>query len=110
MIQHQITLTTAIELTTNFRENPVPDMPIAETYTADAVLALLNQPGCVSLRLYSGRKNDDRICSVLVGVNAQNQDILPPIDADTSSNNDPIILEDAFQCPPACPPPSPLNP
>ncbi len=78
-MQHQITLAQAIELTSNFRANPGEDMPYAETFSAGPVKALLEQEGCHSFRIYLGRKTDDRICSVLVAVNENGQDILPQI-------------------------------
>lgn len=117
MLPHQISLGEAIELTTRFRENPGPDMYYSETFDSASVLALLNQPGCKSFRIYLGRKPDDSICSVLVGADAEGHDILPPL-ASTSSDpsaspliadDEGIILEDAFHCPPVCPEASPLN-
>lgn len=109
MIPHQITLQEAIELTTRYRNNPVTNAPLSETYDAASVRALLNQPGCRSFRLYLGRKPDERICTVLVAVDANGSDILPPSGLATNTDDEGILLEDAIQCPPICPPPSPLN-
>lgn len=110
MIPHQISLSEAIDLTTHYRNNPIQDLPLAETYDAISVRNLLNQPECKFFRIYLGRKSDNRICSVLVGADAEGQDILPPAQlASRIGEDEGIILEDAFQCPPACPPPSPLN-
>lgn len=109
MIQHQITLVQAIAYTSSFRVNPGKDMPYSETYAASAIKALLNQQGCHSFRIYLGRKADNRICSVLVAVDENGYDILPPANVTAVTAHDGIILEDAFQCPPICPPPSPLN-
>jgi hypothetical protein len=109
MMQHQITLAQAIELTSNFRTNPGEDMPYAETFSAGSVKALLEQEGCHSFRIYLGRKTDDRICSILVAADENGQDILPQNNPALLTDDEGIILEDAFQCPPVCPPPSPLN-
>lgn len=109
MIQHQITLAQAIDYTTRFRENPGEDMPYSETYLGSSVKALLEQDKCHSFRIYLGRKADNRICNVLVAVDENGCDILPPNNAEAIIDNEGIILEDAFQCPPLCPPPSPLN-
>lgn len=109
MIPHQITLQQAVEYTTNYRENPVKDAPLSETYDAASVIALLNQQGCQSFRLYLGRKSDQRICTVLVAVDANGNDILPPTGNIALADDEGIILEDAIQCPPICPTPSPLN-
>jgi len=109
MLTHQITLQAAIDFTKRFRERPGPDLPICETYEAASVLVLLNQPACTSLRLYLGRKENGQICSVLVGVDALGRDMLPAQLQDLPANDNGILLEDAFHCPPICPPASPLN-
>lgn len=109
MIQHQITLTQAIDYTTRFRENHGADMPYSETFLGSSVKALLNQRLCHSFRIYLGRKADNRICSILVAVDENGHDILPPNSPAATIEDDGIILEDAFQCPPLCPPPSLLN-
>ena len=109
MIQHQITLAQAIDFTTRFRENPGPDMPYSETFQMDSVKALLDQNRCRSFRIYLGRKVDNRICSILVAVDENGQDIIPTNTPELLTDDEGIILEDSFQCPPICPPPSPLN-
>lgn len=108
-MQHQITLAQAIDYTTRFRENPGADMPYSETFSASSVKALLDQSECHSFRIYLGRKADNHICSVLVAVDENGYDILPPANPTATNEDEGIILEDAFQCPPLCPPPSPLN-
>ena len=109
-IPHQITLSEAIEMTSRFRNNPGADMPLCETFTKTSVISMLDQPGSQSFRIYLGRKADNSICSVLVAADANGQDILPSLQASQITDEDEgIILEDAFHCPPACPPPSPLN-
>jgi hypothetical protein len=109
-LTHQISLEEAIELTTRYRNNPVADMPLSETFAKDSIGALIGQPSCHSFRIYLGRKADNSICSVLVAANAQGHDILPPPQANfTTAGDEGIILEDAIKCPPVCPPESPLN-
>jgi len=109
MIQHQITLAQAIDYTTRFRENPGVDLPYSETYLGSSIKAVLDQNRCHSFRIYLGRKADNRICSVLVAVDENGYDILSPNNPTATKEDEGIILEDAFQCPPLCPPPSPLN-
>ncbi len=109
MMQHQITLAQAIDYTTCFRENPGKDMPYSEIYLGSSVKALLDQNRCHSFRIYLGRKADNRICSVLVAVDENGFDMLPPGNVSAIPENEGIILQDAFQCPPLCPPSSPLN-
>jgi hypothetical protein len=109
-MQHQISLAEAIELTTRYRKNPLPELPLCETFDQSSVSALLAQNGCHSFRIYLGRKADDSVCSVLVAADAEGKDILPSLQLAVSTDGDEgIILEDAFRCPPACPPESPLN-
>lgn len=109
MKPNQISLQQAIDYTSRFRENPGPDMPYSETFSAASVKALLEQNECKSFRIYLGRKTDNRICCVLVAADEKGQDILPPLNPVSSQEDQGIILEDALQCPPLCPPPSPLN-
>ena len=111
-IPHQISLAEAIELTTRFRNNPGADMPLSETFDKASVLQMLAHPNSHSFRIYLGRKADESICSVLVAADADGKDILPSekmTQLTEDGDDDGIILEDAFHCPPACPPPSPLN-
>ncbi|HVZ26986.1 MAG TPA: hypothetical protein VG842_13060 [Sediminibacterium sp.] len=112
MLPNQITRSQAVELVTRFRNNPGPDMPYAETFFGDSVKALLAQAGCENFRVYLGRKANDSICLILVGVDADGNDILPPTNSRPISEKEEdegIILEDAIQCPPVCPPSSLLN-
>ncbi len=116
-IPHQISLAEAIELTTRYRNDPGPDLFLSETFTIESVLKLCNQPGARSFRIYLGRKEDNSIHSVLVAADAGGHDILPPVQLqqsgtetdDDDDDDDGIILENAFHCPPVCPPDSPLN-
>ncbi len=56
---------------------------------------------------------DLKVHAIIVGVNANNEDILPQATASTSANatsgDDDDIIEAGVICPPICPPPSPLN-
>lgn len=109
MIPNQISLQEAIALTSRYRTAPVTAAFFSEVYDGASVLALLNQPGCRSFRVYLGRKPDQRICTVLVGVDANGHDILPPTGPANFTVDEGILLEEAIQCPPICPTPSPLN-
>jgi hypothetical protein len=64
-----------------------------------AVQALLAQKGCEGLRYYFGRKDDGSSALVLVGVDADGNDM-------TSGE----ILEWSYPCPPVCGDPGDLNP
>jgi hypothetical protein len=107
---HEISLAEAIDLTTRYRNHPVANLPLCETYSKASVELMLSYPGTASFRIYYGKKSDNSICSVLVAVNEEGADILPdPLLETTVEDEEPIILENAFHCPPICPPESPLN-
>jgi len=100
-MKHVISLQEAIDMTSLYRSNIPAGMANSETFKKESVVALLNQPGCVSLRIYYGKKENDTIHAILVGVNEKGEDMLQTSD---------LILEDSHRCPPECPtPPSPLN-
>jgi hypothetical protein len=107
--QHEISLQDAIDMTTRYRANRPANFPICETFEIDAVNKLLATEGCASLRIYYGMKENDNVDAILVAANANGEDILPLPASMAVIGNSPLILEDGFRCPEACPPPSPLN-
>jgi hypothetical protein len=134
-MDHFISLDQAVQKTTLFRENRdkviVQDLvgqnilPNAETFDRAAFDALLAQPGCERLRIYYGMSEDLQVHAIVVGVNAENQDILPVAQSssttgeetapatesgDDNSDNDGLVVEAGVRCPPDCGTPSPLNP
>jgi hypothetical protein len=82
-------------------------LPICETFEKEDILKILNKKDCEKLRIYYGMDNTSKIHAIVVGVNAQNEDLLPTADNEESTEDD--ILENAVRCPTACPPSSPLN-
>ena len=110
MTNHEISLQAAIDMTTRYRQNRPSNFPICETFGADAITRLLATPGCQSLRIYYGMKENKEADAIIVAANAAGEDILPVAVAEAKSLTDPVILEDGFRCPEACPPHSPLNP
>lgn len=111
-VPHSISLERAIVLTTNLRATRPTDVAICETIPKDSVRKLLSAEGAEHLRIYSGRKENGEITSVLVAADAEGRDILPePNDiAKVWDDGEPLILDDTIRCPENCPPPSPLNP
>lgn len=106
---HEISLQAAIEMTTRYRENKPSDSPICETFEMAAIQKLLATPGCASLRIYYGMKENREVHAILVAANSEDEDILPLDEASFSSEDEEVILEDGYRCPPLCPPGSPLN-
>ena len=106
---HEISLQTAIDMTTRYRANRPSNFPICETFEKEAIQRLLDTPGCVSFRIYYGMKADDQVDAILVAADAEGKDMLPNLTTDASDTDDPVILEDGYRCPDLCPPDSPIN-
>lgn len=113
LITHEISLPEAIDLTTRYRKNMPPNMPICETFEKDSILKMLQTEGADKMRIYYGEKANNEICTVLVAADAQGYDILPEANAARRFDNnekEEYILENSYRCPNVCPPESPLNP
>jgi hypothetical protein len=118
-MNNSITLQQAVDMTTLFRQekdnivNPKligqNILPVCETFDRDIFDAILAQPGCVKMRIYSGLNPQLQLRAVIVGVNSNDEDILPTATATVADGEVPIG-EDGQSCPPICPPPSALNP
>lgn len=104
---HEITLQTAVEMTKRYRANRPVNFPNCESFGVEAIKKLLATPGCTSLRIYYGMKENNEVDAVLVAANEAGEDLLPSISL--SEEDDPVILEDSLRCPDHCPPESPLN-
>src|SRR6476469_6051178 len=104
MSNNLISLNEAISLTRRYRDNKkkilAPDyqdrdvLAICETFDRSAFDLLLATPGCTGVRVYYGMSSEDQVKAVIVGVNAQNDDILPG-----SAAGDPTILDQSWRCP-----------
>jgi hypothetical protein len=95
---HRISLATAVELTRRFRESAPPDAVKAGAFHADQVRALLAQPGVVALRVYYGLDEKGNSSLVLVGLDANDNELTGG-----------TLLDVIFPCPPFCTDASPLN-
>jgi hypothetical protein len=121
---HFISLAQAVEMTTVYRaekENILSPafkgkqtLPFCETFNREAFDRLLAEDGCVGLRFYYGMDELFNIHIIAVGVNAENENLLPKSDENLRSSSlsaeDHVIVEDSQRCPDDCPPPSPLGP
>ena len=118
---HFISLQQAIDLTTRYRNEKEgllkPEnqgkgiLPICESFEKSAIESLLAESDCVALRVYFGMDVARLIRLVVVGVNSNDEDILPDGQSASISttSDDGQIVEDGIRCPTICPPPSPLN-
>lgn len=87
---HRISLKDAAVLTKRYRDAKVSEVK-AGAFHKDQVLKLLNQAGCVALRIYLGRQADGAPALVLTGVDSSDSDLTGG-----------IILDEHWPCPPIC--------
>ena len=91
---HTLSLALAATYTRRHRgaaSGPLKDGDHSHAFHADQVLKLLQQKGCVALRIYQGVDDQGHRAPVLVGVDDAGKDL-------TSG----ILLEMGFPCPPWC--------
>jgi hypothetical protein len=94
----QITLTEGAALTAEYRNNAGQD-PVLGHYVAKSILTdILTQTNCVGIRVYYGQKTNGEKQLVIVGVDADENDLYEGIIADRSTT-----------CPPYCSTANPLN-
>lgn len=103
-------------------------LAICETFDRTDIDAVLRQRDCVALRIYYGMDTSNKVHAIIVGVNSNNEDIVPSTgNASSAATNremggsgsegvnqvleeDPgLILEMARRCPTDCPPSSSLK-
>jgi hypothetical protein len=94
---HRISLKDAAVLTKRHQAADPKGLK-AGAFHKDQVLELLNQPGCVGLRVYYGRNADGTPTPVLTGIDAADNDLTAG-----------TILEIIYPCPPWCGAANPLN-
>lgn len=116
---HSISLETAIEMTSRCRaqkENILgPEFQnrkvvfTCETFNRAAFDRLLAQTGCAGIRIYSAMDESMRLRLIAVGVNENNEDMLPNATGTLAAQNENSITEEGQLCPDLCPPSSVLN-
>jgi hypothetical protein len=115
MPNYAITLSEAVQMTRDFRQNKEGILktefqnkgvlPVCETFDKEAIQQLLDQAGCEKLRLYLGMDGNNLVKLILVSVDDNDRDMLPANDTQT----EPAIFENGVRCPQMCPPSSVLN-
>jgi hypothetical protein len=119
-MDHFISLPTAEAMTALYRANRdailqsqyqgADLLPVCETFDRAAFDVVLARTGCKGIRVYYGMTEDLKIHAIIVGVDANNQDMLPPATlASSAEADDDYIIEKGNRCPDLCPPDSPLN-
>lgn len=96
---HDISLSSASAWTANFRNSdPNPAKTIAHSFGKDAVFAILNQSGCVGIRMYYALDDNGAKQLILTGIDASGNDLYNG-----------LLAERSFKCPPDCAAANPLN-
>ena len=94
---HRISLEDAAAHTRRHRDAKASEIN-SHAFHKDQVMELLNQKGCVGLRIYHGRDEKGKPSLVLAGMDQADNDLHAG-----------VLLEQSFPCPPWCSPASPLN-
>jgi hypothetical protein len=120
MSNHLISLDAAKEMTALYRRemNNILAEPfreqgilaVSETFDRAAFDTLLSETGCAAVRIYYGMSADLKVHAVVVGVDSNNEDILPSSTNALAEDDEPVILEESQRDPMFDTPPSPLNP
>src|SRR5689334_14005063 len=87
MPNHFISLNEAVKMTTRFRNNretvlstifkDKDILPKCESFDRAAFEAVLAQDGCTGLRVYFGMNDEDQVNVIIVGVDSNDNDMLP---------------------------------
>jgi hypothetical protein len=96
--EHTITLATASAMTKNYRDTVSATATIAHYFGKSDLQDLLNQQGCVGMRIYYGIDGDGKKQLVLVGVDSSENDLYNG-----------ILLDRSVTCPDYCSSANPLN-
>lgn len=94
----QVTLTEASGWTANFRNSVPSGTTLAHFFGKDHINDILNQAGCMGVRIYNGIDEENQNVLIMVGADANEDDM---------TNG--IIVERAVGCPSRCGNSNPLN-
>lgn len=95
----EISLQDAADLTANYRQNqPYPYPELGGYFAKSGLLDVLNQNGCVGIRIYYGQDNSGESKLVIVGVDANENDLYQG-----------LLLDHMYKCPTNCSSSNQLN-
>jgi hypothetical protein len=88
---HDIPAAAAAALTRRYRDTAGKDAQLATMFPREVYERILAQPGCAGIRAYEARDEGGKRQTVLVGVDADGNDMTAG-----------VLAEFAFPCPPYC--------
>jgi hypothetical protein len=88
---HRISLAAAAAQTRRYRESEEPSAAKGGAFGREAFEAILKQPGCTGIRFYYGIDDKGEPSLVLVGIGADDNDMV-----------DGELMDVIFPCPPYC--------
>jgi hypothetical protein len=95
---HSISLDAATKLTENFRNSQTGNAILGGYFAQETLKRILDQAGCVGIRIYYAQSDAGVKQYVAVGVTSNQEDLY-----------DGEIAQHSLQCPPYCALASPLN-
>lgn len=98
-----IPLPTAKQWTANYRATIKHGETEAHYFGGDIIRRLLEEDKSVGIRAYYAIDDDGKKQLLLVGVDAEGNNLLPKETAATKSTDDPIIVDKSYPCPNYCP-------
>jgi len=105
---HKIPLAAAVAMTKRYRASVKPGAFRAGLFPCKEFEDLMAQKGCAGIRIYLGCHEDDALSLIMVGVNAEGQDMVAGV-AGLTENEGGEVVQDSIPCPPFCNDGSPLN-
>jgi hypothetical protein len=73
----------------------------AHFFGSEIIKKILNEPGCVGIRIYYALDDSGKKQLLLVGTDATGGNLLPSTNTDSNGNT---IADESGTCPPDCPP------
>jgi hypothetical protein len=84
-------LETAAEWTANYRATCAPGAPLAHFFGKNIIQQILDQEGCMGIRIYYAKDETGKKQLIIVGADSKENDLYEG-----------IIAERSVQCPPFC--------
>jgi hypothetical protein len=81
----------------------MPNDTLAHYFGGDIIRRVLNETGCVGIRIYYAIDDKGKKQVLIVGTDANGDNLLPAQGAAAKADDDPIIVDYSYPCPTICP-------